>query len=94
MTNTSEGSVRAQVRPSELTTTKQGMVEDWREVPRIVERHPLEIASFKLVSAVEPDEPLFQPFPSVLVFNGYKPYQPSSCLVTFRNNDTVLLATA
>eukprot|EP00884_Botryococcus_braunii_P008668 jgi/Botrbrau1/17802/Bobra.0127s0051.1 len=77
------------IRPSELSRSAKAPTEDWRKVPRIVERHDLKDASFQTGSAVGPDEPLFQPFPSRVFFSGYKPSQTYSCALSFRNNDMV-----
>jgi hydrocephalus-inducing protein len=40
-------------------------------------------------SAVDVDQPLFQPFPPEVVFHSYEPLQEYSAVLRLRNNDTV-----
>lgn len=40
-------------------------------------------------TALDVDQPLFQPFPSEVVFQQFEPHHTYEFPVTFRNNDTV-----
>lgn len=43
-------------------------------------------------SAVDIDQPLFQPFPAEVVFHNYEPFKKYSALLHLRNNDKVGIA--
>ncbi|CAM9551896.1 unnamed protein product [Chrysoparadoxa australica] len=59
------------------------------ETPRIVEFLSLEDNSLAVKSTVPIDEPLFQPHPSRVYFEGYEAFGSYSRTVYFRNNDSV-----
>ena len=58
-------------------------------VPRIIEFLDLAEFSHNKQSTVDTNEPLFQPYPSEIVFQKYKPYEVYEIPLVLRNNDQV-----
>lgn len=58
-------------------------------VPKIIEFLDLTEFSHYKESTVDIDEPVFQPYPSRLVFQNYKPYETYEIPLVLRNNDKV-----
>jgi hypothetical protein len=57
--------------------------------PRVTEFIDMENHTCQLKSAVDINEPLFQPYPRRVVFSDYKPYSVYEQTIYFRNNDSV-----
>ena len=66
-----------------LSSTKEATV------PKIIEFLDLSECSYYKESAVDVDQPLFQPFPSQVVFQNYKPYEVYEVPLVLRNDDKV-----
>jgi hypothetical protein len=46
-------------------------------------------AALQVQSAVDVDQPLFQPFPPELLFHSYEPFKEYEAVLRLRNNDKV-----
>ncbi|CAN0000400.1 unnamed protein product, partial [Sphacelaria rigidula] len=57
--------------------------------PRIVDFFNLEDNTSAVSSTVRLDEPLFQPYPSKVIFEGYDAFGQQEKVICFRNNDSV-----
>ncbi len=81
------------IRPSDLilevTRGGGGLGADACATPRIVEFLNLEDNTAAVTSTVRLDEPLFQPHPSRVVFEGYEAFGQQQKVLCFRNNDSV-----
>ncbi|NXP25966.1 HYDIN protein, partial [Scytalopus superciliaris] len=69
-------------------TTKQRLAST-REtyLPQIVQRQDRSGTSYHKLSAVDPDQTLFQPFPSEVVFQNYIPHKVCEMPLALRNRD-------
>ncbi|CAM9537111.1 unnamed protein product, partial [Discosporangium mesarthrocarpum] len=83
------------IRPSDLVldvTCGSGTSSSKPEpckTPRIIEFLNLEDNTMAVKSTVGLNEPLFQPYPSRLCFEGYEPFGQHDKVIFFRNNDSV-----
>ncbi|CAN0220300.1 unnamed protein product, partial [Hapterophycus canaliculatus] len=81
------------IRPSDLilevTRGGGGLGLEACATPRIVEFLNLEDNTAAVTSTVRLDEPLFQPHPSRVVFEGYEAFGQRQKVLCFRNNDSV-----
>jgi len=50
----------------------------------------VELVDASVNSVVDLSIPLFQPFPEIISFKGYQPYETYETLITMRNNDKVI----
>lgn len=76
------------LKPSELMnqTLLEVVAEDY---PLIVEFTNMKDNTSQLHSVVDIDEPLFQPSPSVMIFEDYAPFAVHEKKLFFRNSDKV-----
>lgn len=51
--------------------------------------HKAHVAAMQVQSAVDVDKPLFQPFPSEILFHSYEPFKEYEAVLRLRNNDKV-----
>ncbi|KAM8982871.1 hydrocephalus-inducing protein homolog isoform 2-T2 [Ara ararauna] len=74
----------------ESLTTKQRLASPWeRRRPRTTQLRDMGGVSHQKFSAVDPDQRLFQPFPSQVVFENYVPRQFYMATLALRNRDRV-----
>ena len=79
----------ARIKPSELLkmSAVDVVAEDY---PMIVEFVNIQDHTTQIHSSVDVDQPLFQPFPVVLIFEDYAPFAIHERKLFFRNNDKVM----
>ena len=58
-------------------------------VPRKLELLDMAETTHQKVSYVNIDEPMFQPFPSEVIFQNYEPFETYEVPLLLRNNDKV-----
>ena len=58
-------------------------------IPKKVALLDMSETSHQKVSAVAIDDPMFQPFPSEIFFQNYKPFETYEVPLLLRNNDKV-----
>jgi hypothetical protein len=78
----------SKLKPSELMsqTVLEVVAEDY---PMIIEFINMKDNSAQVHSVVDIDEPLFQPSPSVMIFEDYAPFAVHEKKLFFRNSDKV-----
>jgi len=89
MSSRAAASTRMVQTPSALVASLQ------RDTPTVVAAHKTQIVELLNMAdytaqtecVVDVDKPIFQPFPPVVEFRGYKPFEPTAMRVVFRNND-------
>jgi hydrocephalus-inducing protein len=79
----------AKMRTSTLRSIMNGGETKTQHVPQIVEFMNIADYSQATTSAVDIDEPLFQPSPPEVNFEDYQPFQTYKKLLYMRNNDNV-----
>ncbi|XP_071959113.1 hydrocephalus-inducing protein homolog isoform X2 [Antedon mediterranea] len=58
-------------------------------IPQIIELLDMGDTTYQMMSEVDIDEPMFQPFPSEITFLNYKPFEVYEVPLVLRNNDKV-----
>lgn len=77
----------SKLKPSDLSKPAVDIVAD--DYPMIIEFNNIRDNTFQIHSAVDMDQPLFQPSPKVVVFEDYAPFAVHEKKLFFRNNDSV-----
>jgi hypothetical protein len=75
------------LRPSEFNKSAINFNVD--DYPKIIELNSMADNTAQVHSAVEMDQPLFQPSPRVIIFENYAPFTVHERKLFFRNNDSV-----
>ena len=75
------------LKPSELSKPVIDIVAD--DYPMIIEFNNMKDTTSNYSSTVDIDQPIFQPSPKILVFEGYEPFALHEKRIFFRNNDSV-----
>ncbi|XP_033116735.1 hydrocephalus-inducing protein homolog isoform X2 [Anneissia japonica] len=73
---------------AQSTHEKLANTHDMR-IPQVVELLDMGDTTYQMVSEVDIDEPMFQPFPSEITFLNYEPFEVYEVPLVLRNNDKV-----